>query len=335
MLRFIIRRLAQTMVVLFALSVLLFAWLHSLPGGPVSALLGERSTPEKVASVRAALGLDQPIYVQYWKFLSNALQGDFGTSTGVRPGVPAGRIFMERLPATIELGMTALVIAVVLGIPLGYFAARRKGGALDNLAVISSLIGIAVPVFFLAFMLKLLFAVEWGLLPLNGRQDAIDATRVTGFFVLDGLLTGELDASWNALQHLILPALALATIPFAVIFRITRASVLEVLDEDYVRTAESKGLLKRTIRGRHVLRNALIPVVTTIGIQMGALLSGAILTESVFSFPGIGDALYLGFQKQDYPVMQVLIMASAFGFVIINLVVDLLYGVIDPRVRAE
>ena len=336
MIRFVVRRLLQMCLVVLVLSMLIFAWLRSLPGGPVSAILGERQTPARRAALEAALGLDQPLPVQYLKFMERALQGNFGVSTKVLPGEDALQIFLDRLPATIELSFLALLLAIALGIPLGYLAARRKGSAVDTGSVIFSLVGVAVPVFFTAFLLKYFFAVEWNLLPVSGRQSTgIDATRVTGMFVLDGILTREWDAAWDALKHLILPAVALSTIPFAVIFRITRASVLDVLDEDYVRTAEAKGLTSRVIRARHVLRNAMLPVVTTIGLQVGGLLSGAILTETVFSYRGVGEALFISFQQKDYPVLQVLIMAAAAIYVVVNLLVDITYAVIDPRIRTR
>ena len=336
MLRFILRRLIQMAGVVLVLSVLVFVWLRSLPGGPVSALLGERGTPERRAALEKALGLDQPLPVQYWRYMERAVQGDFGVSTQVLPGEDALDIFLSRLPATLELSFFALVIAIALGIPLGYLAARRRGTALDTSTVIFSLVGVAVPVFFTAFLLKYSFAVEWNLLPVSGRQTTgLDATRVTGLFVLDGVLTREWDAAWDALKHLVLPSLALATIPFAVIFRITRASVLDVLDEDYVRTAEAKGLTSQVIRGRHVLRNAMLPVVTTVGLQVGALLSGAVLTETVFYWRGVGQALYEGFSQKDYPVLQVLIMAAASIYVVVNLLVDITYALIDPRIRTR
>ena len=334
MLRYAVRRFGQLLLVVAALSVLLFAWLRSLPGGPVSALLGERGTPESRAELSEALGLDQPIHVQYVRFLGRALSGEFGTSTGVQPGDGALDVFLQRFPATVELATLAILLAVAAGIPLGYLAARRRGTWLDHAGVVTSLVGVAVPVFFLAFLLKYVFAVQLGWLPTSGRQTAgIDATGVTGFFVLDGLLTREWDAAWDSLQHLILPALALASIPFAVVFRITRASVLDVLDEDYVRTAYAKGLTDTVIRGRHVLRNALLPVVTTIGLQTGALLSGAVLTERVFAYQGVGQALAIGFERRDYAVLQVVIIAAAMVYVLVNLVVDLSYAAIDPRVR--
>lgn len=336
MARFIIRRLIQMVGVVFVLSVLLFLWLRSLPGGPVSAILGERATDESRAALEKSFGLDQPVYVQYLKFLQRASQGDFGASTAVLPGRDALEIFFTRLPATIELSIIAMAIAIVLAIPLGYVAAKRHGSSIDNGAVVLSLIGVAVPVFFLAFLLKYWFAIKTQTFPVSGRQDAaLGCTRVTNFFVLDGLLTREFDCSADALRHLVLPAIALATIPFAVIFRITRASVLDVLDEDYVRTAEAKGLTAQVIRARHVMRNALLPVVTTIGLQTGGLLAGAVLTETVFNFGGIGSTLAQAFTQRDYAVLQVLILATATIYVLVNLLVDISYAIIDPRVRAR
>ena len=241
-----------------------------------------------------------------------------------------------QFPGTIELTIAALIFAVGVGIPLGYFAARRQGGPLDSLSVIGSLIGVTIPVFFLAFLLKYVFAVKLGWLPPSGRQDVrMNATHITNFFVLDGILTREYDASWDAIKHLILPAIALGTIPLAIIVRITRASVLEVVNEDYVRTAEAKGLTAAVIRRRHLLRNAMLPVVTTIGLQLGLLLSGAILTETVFAFPGIGQEIYSSILNKDYAVLQGAILVIAILYVVINLIVDLLYGVLDPRVRVR
>jgi peptide/nickel transport system permease protein len=336
MLRFIVRRLIQMVGVVVVLSVLLFLWLKALPGGTVSAMLGERATPQRREELTEALGLNDPLWVQYWSYIKRIAQGQFGPSNGVLPGRDAFEIFLSRFPATIELSILAILLAVVIGIPLGYFAARRKGSWLDNVSVMGSLIGVAVPVFFLAFMLKHWFAVELQWLPVSGRQDpSMDATRVTGFFVLDGILTQEWDAAWDAFKHLILPALALASIPFAVVFRITRASVLDVVEEDYVRTANAKGLTSRVVRGRHILRNALLPVVTTIGLQTGALLAGAVLTERVFSFTGIGQALAMAIELKDYPVLQVLIMAAAAVYVVVNLLVDITYAIIDPRIRTR
>jgi peptide/nickel transport system permease protein len=334
MLRFVVRRLLQLIPILFGLSILLFAWLRLLPGGPASALLGERATPERVAAINRAYGLDQPIWVQYWRYVSRVIRFDFGDS--ITDGRPVTRVLLDQFPGTVELTFAALVFAVAIGIPLGYFAARRQGSALDGVSVIGSLIGITIPVFFLAFLLKYVFAVRLGWLPPSGRQDVrIDATHITNFFVLDGVLTRELDASWDAIKHLILPGIALGTIPLAIIVRITRAAVLDVVNEDYVRTAEAKGLTTAVIRRRHVLRNAMLPVVTTIGLQLGLLLSGAILTERVFAFPGIGQEIADSIFNKNYPVLQGAILFIAVLYVVINLVVDILYGLLDPRVRVR
>ncbi|MEV0961358.1 MULTISPECIES: ABC transporter permease [unclassified Streptomyces] len=334
MLRLVVRRLLQLIPTLLGLSVLLFLWLNRLPGGPASAILGERATEAEVARINRALGLDQPLHVQYGRFLKRIFELDLGTST--QTGQPVWDEFVLRFPATVELSVGAMLIAVAVGIPLGYLAARRRGGWLDVAAVSGSLVGICIPVFFLALLLKGIFAVNLGLFPTFGRlTTGLDATSVTGFAVFDGILTGEFDASWDAIMHLVLPALALSSIPLAVIVRMTRASVLEVLGEDYVRTAESKGLERRTVRGRHILRNALLPVVTAVGLLTGSLLSGAVLTESVFSFGGIGSFIRTAIDARDYPVLVGFIMFIAMVYVLINLLVDLAYSVIDPRVRVH
>ncbi|GAA4910110.1 peptide/nickel transport system permease protein [Stackebrandtia albiflava] len=334
MLRFIVRRLLQLIPTLFGLSILLFVWLHRLPGGPEAAILGDRGTAQQRAEIRTTLGLDEPIWVQYGRFMKRLASLDLGTS--IQSGRPVTEEFFTRFPATVELALTAMVIATVVGIPLGYLAARRRGGLLDFGAVTSSLVGICVPVFFLAYLFKVIFAVNLGLLPSSGRQTpGIDATHPTGFYVLDGLLTGEFDASWDAFAHLILPGLALSSIPLAIIVRMTRASVLEVLGEDYVRTAEAKGLQENTVRVRHVLRNAMLPVVTAIGLLTGGLLSGAVLTESVFAFGGIGSFIRTAIDFRDYPVLMGFIMLIATTYVLINLLVDISYSVLDPRVRVR
>ncbi|CAA9385375.1 MAG: Dipeptide transport system permease protein DppB [uncultured Pseudonocardia sp.] len=332
MLRFVVRRLLQVVPTLLLLSILVFAWLRSLPGGPATAFLGDRATPERVAELERVLGLDQPIPVQYAQFLGRVVSGDFGASTIT--GQPVLAEIGRALPATIELSIAALFLAVVLGIPMGYIAAMRRGGPLDVGTVIATLLGVAVPVFFLGYVLKAVFAVELGLFPPSGRQSvAVDATSVTGFAVLDGVLTREWDASLDALSHLVLPAVALATIPLAVIVRITRASVLDVVNADFVRTANSKGLAPSTIRGRHVLRNALLPVSTTIGLQVGLLLAGAVLTERVFVWGGIGTLLADAITLRDYPRLQAILLLGALVYVLVNLLVDLSYAIIDPRVR--
>ncbi|GAA1019841.1 MULTISPECIES: ABC transporter permease [Amycolatopsis] len=333
MLRFLVRRLLQAIPTLLILSILVFAWLRSLPGGPASALLGDKATPEKLANLNHVLGLDQPIFVQYFKFLGRAITGDFGNSlVSARPVMSEIGTF---LPATIELGISAMIIAVVAGISFGYLAARFRGQVVDNVIIVLTLVGVAVPIFFLGYMMQDLLSTPLGL-PSQGRQaPGIDATVVTHFAILDGMMTGEWDAVWDAIKHLILPALALATIPLAVITRITRASVLDVFNEDFIRTANSKGLTQPVVRQRHVLRNALLPVITTIGLQTGALLGGAVLTERVFNFRGLGFLLAEGIDKRDYPRLQALLLLGALVYVLVNMLVDISYGLIDPRVRVR
>ena len=334
MLRFVLRRLALMVPVLVGLSILLFAWLRALPGDPARSMLGQRATPEGIARINEAYGFDQPIVTQYFTYVRALLSGDFGSS--IKTGRSVLASFVERFPATVELGLTALLLAVVIGVPLGYLAATHQGRLLDTFVISGSLLGVVTPVFFLAILLKLVFADWLGWLPTSLRQDPrIDATHPTNFYILDGLMTREWDAAFDAMLHLILPAVALATIPLAIIVRITRASVAEVLNEDYVRTAESKGLSRQTVSRRHVLRNALLPVVTTIGLQAGLLFSGAVLTETVFAFNGIGQYLFEAISGRDYPVLQGFILFIAVIYALINLLVDVAYGVIDPRVRVS
>ncbi|MFI9810647.1 ABC transporter permease [Saccharothrix variisporea] len=334
MLRFIVRRLLQAIPTLLILSMLVFIWLRLLPGGPSGALLGDKATPEKIAALNKVLGLDQPLIIQYFKFLGRILSGDFGSS--LISGEPVMAEIGRALPATIELSIAALLFAVVLGIPLGYLAASYRGRFLDNVTVIGTLVGVAVPVFFLGILLKQVFAQELALFPPSGRQDVtIDPTHVTNFAVLDGVLTQEWDASADALWHLVLPAIALSSIPLAVIVRITRASVLDVLNEDFVRTANAKGLQATIVRRRHVLRNAMLPVSTTIGLQTGLLLGGAVLTERVFVWGGLGSLLAQGIERRDYPRLQALLLLAAVVYVLVNLLVDISYAIIDPRVRTS
>ena len=334
MLRVIGKRLALLVPTLLGLSVLLFAWVRALPGGPATALLGDKATPEAVARINEVYGFDRPLLEQYVVYTGQLLRGDFGAS--IVTGRPVVEEFLTRFPATLELSLVALVFAVGIGVPLGYVAARHRGRLLDHSSVVLSLLGVTVPVFFLAFILKWLLAIQVPLFPADGRQDPrIDATHHTNFFVLDGVLTGEWDAAWDAFLHLILPGVALGTIPLAIIVRITRASVLEVQSADYVRTARAKGLTRGLIRGRYILRNAMLPVVTTIGLQTGLLISGAVLTETVFAFNGIGRFLRDAIFTLDYPVLQGFIIFIALAYSLINLLVDISYSLIDPRVRVQ
>jgi peptide/nickel transport system permease protein len=334
MVRLIAQRLLLLAPLLLGLSVLLFLWVRALPGGPATAMLGERATQEAIARINAAYGFDEPILAQYWKYLQHLLQGDFGAST--HTSRPVLEEFLNRFPATIELTVVALVFAIGIGIPLGYLAARKRGSFLDHSSVVASLIGVTIPVFFLAFILKYLFAVQLPWFPSAGRQSAtMIATHPTNFYVLDGLLTGEWDAAWDALMHLILPAIALGSIPLAIITRMTRAAVSEVQNADYVRTARAKGIKPSRLRTDHILRNSMLPVLTTIGLQVGLLLSGAVLTETVFAFNGIGSFLADAVFHADYPVMQGFVILIAVVYALVNLAVDVSYGIIDPRLRRQ
>ncbi len=332
MLRYVVRRLLLLIPILLGVSILIFFWIRALPGNPASALLGERATPQLVKEYKERYGLDKPLPVQYWDYLKITAKGDLGTSTSSRRTITSE--IRRRFPATIELALSAMFVAIGLGIPLGFLAAKRHGGVFDNLSLVGSLIGISIPVFFLAIILKYLFAVRWGWLPSVGRENIeLTTSHPTGLYVLDGLVTGDWTACWDAIKHLILPAIALGSIPLAVITRITRAAVLDVQNEDYVRTARAKGLPPRTVDRRHVMRNALLPVSTIIGLQTGLLLSGAVLTETVFAFPGMGSWLRDAIFSSDYPVLQGGILFLALVFVLVNLLVDISYAIINPRIR--
>jgi len=332
MLRYLVRRLLLLVPILVGVSLLIFFWIRALPGSPAEALLGERATPQLVHQLRQRYGLDKPVYRQYLSYLKTTLEGDFGVSVATHRKV-ADEIKV-RFPATIELAIAAMLFATVVGVPLGFFAAKRYGGFFDHATLIGSLLGISIPIFFLAILLKYFFSVKWQLLPSVGRQDVtINTPHPTNFYVLDAIIARDWNALWDSIQHLILPAIALGSIPLAVITRITRASVLDVQNEDYVRTARAKGLAPRDVDRRHVLRNALLPITTIIGLQTGLLLSGAVLTETVFAWPGMGSWLRDAIFNRDYPVLQGGILFLAVVFVIVNLIVDLSYAVINPRIR--
>ena len=332
MLRFVVRRLLLLIPILFGVSFLVFLWIHALPGNPADSLLGEHATPQAVAAMDRQLGLDKPIFVQYWDYLQTLLSGNLGTSIADQRTV-AWEI-SQRFPATVELAVGAMIFAVSLGIPLGFFAAKHYGGLFDHLSLVGSLIGISIPIFFLGLILKWIFAVKLGWLPSIGRENILsNAQHPTNFYILDAIITRDPSALWDAIRHLILPAIALGSIPLAIIARITRASVLDVQNEDYVRTAKAKGLPPRVVDARHVLRNALLPVTTIIGLQTGLLLSGAVLTETVFAWPGIGSWLANAIFNRDYPVLQGGILFVAVVFVLVNLIVDISYALINPRIR--
>ena len=332
MFNYILRRLIFTVPILLGLSILVFLFVRALPGGPAIALLGERATEESVEQIEEELGLDDPLPLQYGAYLGNLLEGDLGSSVSTRR--PVSEELKQRFPATFELTMMAMLFAVIVGIPLGYIAAKRYQGVLDNASLVASLIGISFPVFFLALLLKYVFAVKLGWLPSVGRIDVtIQLDHPTNFYLLDAIIAGDWEAFVDVLKHLILPAIALGTIPLAIIARITRASVLDVLGEDYVRTAKAKGLDPRVVDRRHVLKNAMLPVVTVIGLQIGLLLTGAVLTETVFAFPGLGSWILNAIRFRDYAVIQGGILFFAFIFIIVNLLVDVSYAFLNPRIR--
>jgi peptide/nickel transport system permease protein len=335
MLRFVIRRLLLLVPILLGLSILVFAWIRALPGGPAEALLGERLTPESRAQIEAQYGLDDPVYVQYWRYLkTTVVDRDLGTSINSRR--PVGEELKERFPATIELAVGAMIFAMVLGVPLGYVAAKKYGGPVDQASLVVTLLGVSIPIFFLAILLKYIFAIKLGLLPTVGRQSVlIDSPHPTNFYILDAIIAGDPEALWDCIKHLILPAIALGSIPLAIIARITRASTLDVQNEDYVRTARAKGLPPRVVDARHIFRNALLPIATIIGLQTGLLLSGAVLTETVFAWPGIGTWLVQAIDDRNYPVLQSGILFVSLVFVLVNLLVDLSYAVINPRIRVS
>jgi len=269
--RFVVRRLILLVPILLGLSILVFVWIRALPGGPAQALLGERATPQTVAAIEHEYGLDEPVYTQYLKFLKRSVHGDFGDS--IRSRRPVTEELRQRFPATIELALAAMIFSVSLGIPLGFIAAKRYGTTVDHLSLVASLIGISIPIFFLAILLKYVFAVELGWLPTVGRISVlIDLPHPTNFYILDSILDANWDAFVDCIRHLILPAIALGSIPLAIIARITRAAVLDVQNEDYVRTARAKGMAPGIVDRRHVMRNAMLPVSTIVGLQVGLLL---------------------------------------------------------------
>jgi peptide/nickel transport system permease protein len=332
LLRYVVRRLLLLVPILIGVSILIFFWIRALPGNPATALLGERSTPALVKEYKQRYGLNKPIPVQYWDYVKNTLRGDLGTSISSRRAVTFE--IRQRFPATIELAVAAMIFAIAVGLPLGFFAAKRHGGIFDHLTLVGSLLGISIPIFFLAIILKYLFAIHWHWLPSVGRADVLsNAKHPTNFYILDALIERDWHALADTIKHLILPAIALGSIPLAVITRITRAAVLDVQNEDYVRTARAKGLPPLTVDRRHVLRNAMLPVSTIIGLQTGLLLSGAVLTETVFAYPGMGSWLRDAIFNSDYPVLQGGILFLAVVFVLVNLLVDISYALINPRIR--
>ena len=346
---YLVRRVLGLIPVLVGVTLLIFFLTRVIPGDPATAMLGQRAAPNLLERLRNDLGLDRPLFVntaefgetgdvrslfdsQYFDYMGGLLRFDMGRS--IYTLIPITQSLANRFPATFELTLFAMAFAVLFGVPAGVFAATRRGSLADTSIMIVALSGVSFPVFWLAIIMIYLFAVVLGWLPPSGRlsiQLSID--RITGMYVLDALLTANWRAAWDALKHMIMPAIALGTIPLAIVVRMTRSAMLDVLGQDYVRTARSKGLAETHVVRKHALRNALLPVITVIGLSFGALLSGAILTETVFSWPGIGRWVYDAISARDYPIIQGGVIFVATVFVLVNLLVDLSYAVIDPRIQ--
>jgi ABC-type dipeptide/oligopeptide/nickel transport system permease component len=332
--KYFIKRLVLTIPTLLGVSIIVFLLIHMIPGDPLDVMLGDRVNEAARIAFAERLGLDQPLYIQYWRWFSNAITGDFGTS--IRSNEEVISEILSRLPATIELTVVALIIAVVFGIFFGVTSARYRNSILDQSMIGFSLLGVSVPIFWLGMMMIFLFAVILGWLPVSGRIPmGITLPGGTGLYLLDTLVAGKVNLFREALRHLIMPATALATVSLALITRITRSSMLDVLSEDYVRTARAKGLSNRKVIYKHALKNAMIPVVTVVGLQFAKLMGGAILTETVFSWPGIGRLLITAISYRDYPMVQGIVFFVAFAFILINILIDLLYAYLDPRIRYE
>jgi len=333
MFQFILKRLGTVIPTFIGITLLTFTLIHMIPGDPIEIMAGERGiSPERHAMLSAELGLDQPIWKQYFSYVGGILQGDLGNSLVTKK--PVVEEFFELFPATVELAFLAALFAICIGLPAGIIAAVKRGSFFDHSVMGVSLTGYSMPIFWWALLLMLVFSVNLGWTPVSGRIDvSLWIEHVTGFMLIDSLLSDEVGAFGSAIHHLILPAIVLGTIPLAVIARMTRSSMLEVLGEDYIRTARAKGLAPWRVIVIHALRNALIPVITVIGLQVGILLSGAILTETIFAWPGIGKWLIESIGRRDYPVVQGGILIIATLIILVNLLVDIIYGVVNPRIR--
>lgn len=333
MIRFILSKLAYLIPTFLGITILAFGFVRVLPGDPVLLMAGERGvSPERHAELMKQFGFDRPMWEQYLDYLWNLLHGDFGMSMITKKPVIAE--FFTLFPATVELALCAIIVAILIGIPAGVIAAVKRGSWFDQTSMGVALVGYSMPIFWWGLLLIILFSGILHWTPVSGRISLMYFfPPVTGFMLIDSLLSGQKGAFSSAVSHLILPTIVLATIPMAVIARQTRSAMLEVLGEDYVRTARAKGLGQRRVIGIHALRNALIPVVTTIGLQVGVLLGGAILTETIFSWPGIGKWMIDSISRRDYPSVQGGLLLIAVLVMVVNLVVDLLYGLINPRIR--
>jgi ABC-type dipeptide/oligopeptide/nickel transport system permease component len=329
---FLIKRLAGTVPVMLLISLLVFSLIHAAPGDPTLMLLGEEATAQDIAKAKERWGLDQPFYIQYVKFLESAVRGDFGKS--FKFAEPVTAVIKQRIPATIELAAFSIVIAILLAIPLGVWAGAKPNSWIDNLGTTFGLFGISMPSFWLAIMLILLLAGILNILPTSGRSTyGVAGPEITGFYLIDSLVQENWKAVRDALTHIFMPALALGVNMLGILMRVTRSAVLEVMNEEFVTTARAKGLAERNVVWRHVTSNALIPVITVVGLELGTLLSGSIIVETVFSWPGSGSLLITALNARDYPLVTGLVMTYTAAFVLLNLIIDGLYAVIDPRIR--
>lgn len=330
--KYLLRRVLQLIPVLLGVSILVFIGMHIIPGDVAVLLLGDKGTPEALARLRHELGLDQPIYVQYFRFLGDAIHGDFGISLRTRK--PAWWEVWQALPMTIELSICAISFAALIGIPIGIIAATRQYSLFDSVSMVGVLISVSMPIFWTGLLLMMIFGGRLHWFPIGGILDeGITLQRITGIHLLDALLQGNMEAFWSAARHLVLPTIALGSLSMATLARMTRSGMLEVLHHDYIRTARAKGLEERRVLIRHALRNVMIPVVTVAGLQLGIMLSGAVLTETVFALPGLGRLAVTSILARDYAVVQAIVLVAAVFIVGINLTVDLLYGYLDPRVK--
>ena len=329
---YLVHRLAGTIPVLLLISLLVFLLIHAAPGDPTLMLLGEETNAAEVARAKERWGLDRPLYVQYLKFLASAAAGDFGKS--FKYAEPVISVIKTRLPATIELAFFSIIIATLLAIPLGVWAGSRPNTWIDNLGTTCGLFGISMPSFWLAIMLILLLAGALNILPTSGRSTyGIAGPERSGFYLLDSLAQKNWPAVWDMLTHVFMPALALGVNMLGILMRVTRSAVLEAMNEEYVVTARAKGLAEKNVVWRHVTSNALIPVITVVGLELGTLLSGSIIVETVFAWPGSGSLLITALNARDYPLVTGIVMTYTMAFVAINLIIDGLYAIVDPRIR--
>jgi peptide/nickel transport system permease protein len=330
--KYLLKRVLLLIPVLLGVSLIVFFVMRVFTADPAAAILGQHATDKQIAELRESLGFNDPLIVQYWNYLKNLIRGDLGSSLYSQTKV-ADELF-ARFPATIELAISAVIFASVFGVGAGVISAVKKNSIFDYIGMSAALIGVSIPIFWLGVMLILLFSVILGWLPVSGRIDMLmSPPEITGFYLIDTFSTGNFEMFKDAFRHLILPSVTLGMYSTAVIARMTRSAVLETLEQDYVRTARAKGLKEKTVIVIHALRNAALPIVTVIGLQLGSLLGGAVLTETVFAWPGIGKYTVDAITRSDYPVVQGAVLLVAFIFVIVNLFVDLIYAALDPRIK--